>query len=219
MQTSGRINYYNISSLCFSRRKSIESDGSRVSTHRLFYQWNLHTIGPNLKLINCCCTERIGSAQNYLFTGSFKMIGQLPDSSSFSNSIYTHYHDNIGFAALRKVKILQIVAVIFFEQTGNFFFKHRIQLRSPQVFISRNSFFNTLNDLQGCFHTNIRRNQNFFEIIQYLIVNLRFSNNGATDFRKNAFLGFCEPLIEAFFFLTVKNPENTHSNKVLKGAS
>ena len=65
----------------------------------MFYQLDLCTICPDLKLINCCRTESISCSKQYFFAVLAQIVCQFSDGCGFADTVYTNNQQDAWFGA------------------------------------------------------------------------------------------------------------------------
>ena len=66
---------------------------------------------------------------------------------------------------------------MFFQQGGNLGPQDGVQLRSADIFIAFDTFFQPLDDFQGGLHPYIGGDEGFLEIVKYILIDGRLSQN------------------------------------------
>src|SRR5687768_16654197 len=97
MQTPGGIDKDNISLARNSALHRIKSNRCGIASHILFNDRYAYPIAPYRELINRCGTESICGAEQYIFPGLLKVIGQFADGCCLSNTVNPDNEDDKWF--------------------------------------------------------------------------------------------------------------------------
>ena len=100
------------------------------------------------------------------------MISQLANSSGLSYSIHANYHDDVRLLSFRNAEFFRIHRIIFSQEGCNLIAENGIQFLGIDIFVSRNTFFDTLDDVQSCFNTYVGSDEHFFQVVQNFIIYL-----------------------------------------------
>ena len=120
MQTAGRIDDHHVGIVRLCRIKRIESNRSRIGSHLLLDDWHAYALTPDHQLFHSGRPKRVGRTQIDLLSPLFKLICQLADRRSLSDSIDTNHHDDIRFLAFGNKEIFHIFRFILREQSSDF---------------------------------------------------------------------------------------------------
>ena len=129
----------------------------------MFYQFDLCTICPDLKLINRCRTEGISCSKQHLFAVLAQIVCQLSDGCGLADTVYTDNQQNAWFGA-------QIERFIAGKHLRDDLFKRSLYLRSIGQTFFLYLFAKVLTDMGRSDRTHIRHNQVFFQFLKKFFI-------------------------------------------------
>lgn len=88
MQTSRRIDEYDVGILCLCRRHGIEYDRCRVCTFAVTDNAHARTFSPNFQLLACRRSERVGCRNNDAFALFAEHMSKFADGGCLAYSVY-----------------------------------------------------------------------------------------------------------------------------------
>ena len=195
MQTSGGIYQHHIGTICLSTGDRIKGYAGRITAHLLFDDRHTYPLTPDTELLHSSSTERVGSSQIYLFTGLFELPGKFPYRRSLANAIHTYHQYHIWLMITWQIPVVIIFRIVLSQQICNLLLQDAVQFRCWHIFVTSHTFLDTLNDLQRGIHTYVTGDQHLFQIVQHIIVNLRFTSNGTGEFIKHTRFRFLQSLV------------------------
>ena len=163
MQSACGITDNDITAACLACIDCIENNRCRVRTFIVFYQLDLCTICPDLKLIDCCRTEGISCSKQHLFAVLTQIVCQFSDGCGLADTVYTNDQQNTWFGA-------QIERFIAGKHLRNDLFERSLYLRSIGQTFFLYLFAKVLTDMGRGDRTHIRHNQVFFQFLKKFFI-------------------------------------------------
>ena len=210
VQTTCRINQHHISTIGLGTLQGIESHRGRVTTHLLLHHRHTYALTPDAQLLHGSGTEGVSSTQINLLASLLKLPSQLSDGRGLTHSIHAHYQDDVGFMITGQVPVIVIIRIILCQQGCYLITQDGIQFTGGHIFIASHALFDTLDNLQRGFYTHIRGNQYFLQVVQHIVIHLRFASYSTSQLIEHTGLGFLQTFIQCFLFFLIKKTENTH---------
>ena len=87
-----------------------------------------------------------------------------------------------------------------------------IEFTCVNILVFSHSLLKPIDYFQSRLDPNVRRNQDFFQFVEYFIVNGRLAYQHSTQSFQKAFFCFVESLVQIFFFRLAENTKQTHAN-------
>ena len=103
-----------------------------------------------------------------------------------------------------QIPIIVIIRIILGQQFGYLLTENAVKFRSADIFIASHTLLDALNNLQCGIYTHIAGDEYLFKIIQYIIINLRLTGYGTSQFIEHTRFGFLQTLIERLLFILTK---------------
>ena len=150
------------------------------------------TLPPNLQLFGSGGTEGIAGSQHDFVFEQMKIVGQLADSSGFTNTIDAHDKNNRRFGT--DTGTLSFVLQHF----GNIFFEERHNLLRPLDFFLFSSLTNSIDKLFCGFDTNITAQKDHFQFFQKVFIDFSRHTYKFFDAVSKVAAGLAESVFQSF---------------------
>ena len=140
------------------------------------------------------------------------MIGELADSGGLAHAVDTHHHYYIRFFACGHAELAVGAFVgIACEQIGNFLAQQAVEFLGVDIFVACDTFLDTVDNLEGGFRAHVGCDEDFFELVEKIVINSAPAGYGAAYFAENTFFGLFQTFVQCLFFLFREEAfEKTH---------
>ena len=118
-----------------------------------------------------------------------------------------------------QVPVIIIHCVVLCQQSGNLLTQNGIQFTCRHIFVACHALLNALNDSQRSVHANITCNEHLLQVVQHVVIHLRFTGDGTCQLVKDTSFCLLQTLVQRlFFFLLTKKIKQSHIEYVLRSA-
>ena len=152
-------------------------------------------------------TEGVCRTEIYFLAGFLKLVGQFADGGCLAYTIDTHDKDDIGLVVSGEIPAIRVGSSRLGEELGYLVAQDTIEFRGGDIFVTRHTLFDSLDNLQGRIYAHIRGDEHFLQVVEDFIIDLRFAGYCARQLRENTLLGLFQTLVERLLFLLVKQSE------------
>ena len=195
MQPAGRIYQYDIRPVGNGRLERIESHGSGVRPHLLFYHRRPRPVGPYLKLVDGGCPERIRRTDINLLARTHELGCQLAYRSGLADTVHPYHHHDIGSTLLHVQSEAVAAAVTLLQQSTYLLAKNGLELSGIHIFVARHAGLDVADYLHGGIYPHIGGDEHLLQVVEHRLVHLRPAGHGTGELAENSLFGLFQPLV------------------------
>ena len=201
METTCRVDEYDIGIVGFGTCQCIKRHRRRVGALLLLHHRHAHSLAPDTQLLHRRRAESIRRTEIDLLAGFLILIRQLADGGRLAHAIHAHHHNHIRLGRQRGIKVQNVCGVILRQQRGGFLHQNRVQLARAQVLIPLHTLLYPLDDTQRRLHTHIRGDKRFLKVVQHIIVHRTLACDSASYLAQHRLFALLESLVKALFLV------------------
>ena len=206
MQAAGGIDEHHVGVLRQGRGNGVVGHRGGVAVEFLLHYLHVGAACPFLELLDGGGAESVGGAEDNLVSGGLVLRGEFADGGGLAYTVDTHHKHDVRAFTLGDVEVAlalrgTVAARSVGHHIGNDVVEQAVQLLGANVFVAGDTLFEVVDDFDGCLHTHIRRDKDFFELVKKVLVDGAAAQRRAPDFVEKALLGLFKTFVERLFFL------------------
>ena len=186
-------------------RHCIVGHRSWIGAHLLLHHGHTHAVAPDLKLVDGCGTERIGSTEHHLVARLLELIGKLADGGGLANTIHAHHEHHVrplGIGLHREA--VELLALVLHQQRRNLLAQQFVQLARTYILVLGHAGLDALDDAQRGFYAYVARHKHLFQVVEHIVIDGTAPGHRTGNLLEQTLLGLLHALVEGLLIFFLK---------------
>ena len=201
VETTGGVDDDDVGILGQRALEGVVGHRGGVGPHALLHDGHLDAVGPKHELLDGGGAEGVGSAEHDFFACLLVAVGEFGDGGGLAYAVDTHDEDDVGVMGQGGVEIGGEVALRLTQELSHLGAEDGVELGGGDIAVAFDAFLQVVDNLEGGVDTHVGGDERFLQVVEDVVVDGGFAEDGLGELLEKASLGFGQTLVEGLLFL------------------